>query len=1289
MVLTSGFTLGLPSYGAPSAVDYLLVGGGGSGASSPNIGSGGGGAGGFLSNTGYAVDTTSSYTVTIGAGGTGVNAGGGNNGVNSSLTNPAQQYSYQFIYTSPANYVATASSSTFNLSLGDWTIEGWFNNTTSNASSRYITFYPASGSPAYGLIGGGGNTFAINTFGSSNVLTSSVSTVLNVWTHVALVSSSGTITLYLNGVATGTSSNSWCPNQNTQILFGGQPAGQNYAYWYEGYISNIRIVMGTAVYTGAFTPPALAPLATSGSASAASYTSTTNVNITFPASNTKFLTAQSSTLVDNSLTNNIVGVTTPTNSTSPIGIVAIGGGTGGNYNGSAYNNAASGGSGGGAAWNGTDSTHPGSALQPTSVYGGLGYAGGNGGYYSGGGGGGAGGVGQTYPAGTYAGGGGAGGAGTSTTFVPNYSISFNGSSQYLTAPSSSAFALSGDFTVEGWIYLTAYPGGAAAAYLTDFRSGSSSNFVFGIYSQNTYTYQGGTQLIGSTTVTLNAWHHWAVVRAGSTVTTYLDGVSQGTISSSFSQAATSTVIGARYTGTQEYFTGYISNLRIVNGTALYTSRFAIPTPPLLAITNTSLLTAQSDTIVDNSTNAFTITATGSPPVSSSTIPTAYYGGGGGGGSSYGAGDPPNAPGGVGGGGTAGGYGGYGNTGDPGASNTGGGGGGSAYSSGYGGNGGSGVAIIRYPNSYTAATLYSGATYTNSGGYRIYTFTTSGSISWQPTLNVDYLVVAGGGGGGGNIGGGGGAGGLRTNTGFSVTLGTTYSVTVGSGGAAGYYFAGCSGAQADGGNGNDSVFSSITSTGGGGGGGNPYQQPQNGHAGGSGGGAASRIDIGGTSTGGAGNTPSTSPSQGNNGGSTASVNGSGGGGGAGAAGGAAAAGSSGAGGNGTASSITGSSITYAGGGGGGGLTGVTVGAGGAGGGGAGGGATNQTGTSGTANTGGGGGSGGGGAGASNSYGGTGGSGVVIVRNATSSTIAAVTTGSPTVTTSGGYTIYTFTSSGTIKWQPVVPLDYLVVAGGGTGAWASGGGGGGLLTGTGYIASPGTTYTVTVGAGGATAPAQGNNSVFDTITAIGGGTGTNGSVSANGGSGGGYSYYGGAGGKGVYPGSSYIDAPRQGYDGGTGIDSGGISFAGGGGGGAGGPGNYAVGTAPTGSGGAGGVGAISTIITAAQATTLGVGQVVSSNVYFAGGGGGTGAYSVGAGGYGGGGAGTNGPANAGAAHTGGGSSGSNTSSSPGGSGVVILRYLDSYAAATSTTGSPTIIVSGGYRIYTWTSSGSITF
>jgi hypothetical protein len=71
------------------------------------------------------------------------------------------------------------------------------------------------------------------------------------------------------------------------------------------------------------------------------------------------------------------------------------------------------------------------------------------------------------------------------------------------------------------------------------------------------------------------------------------------------------------------------------------------------------------------------------------------------------------------------------------------------------------------------------------------------------------------------------------------------------------------------------------------------------------------------------------------------------------------------------------------------------------------------------------------------------------------------------------------------------------------------------------------------------------------------------------------------------------------------------------------------------------------------------------------------------------------NSGTVNTGGGGGGVYTGSyaipsgSSGGSGIAIVRYADSYAAATSTTGSPSIVVSGGYRTYTWTGTGSITF
>jgi hypothetical protein len=247
-------------------------------------------------------------------------------------------------------------------------------------------------------------------------------------------------------------------------------------------------------------------------------------------------------------------------------------------------------------------------------------------------------------------------------------------------------------------------------------------------------------------------------------------------------------------------------------------------------------------------------------------------------------------------------------------------------------------------------------------------------------DVSYLVVAGGGGGGGSWGGGGGAGGFRTASGFSITSGTSYTVTVGAGGAV----------DTSGGN---SVFSTITSIGGGKGG----TGVGVGTAGGSGGGGAGN-ESGLSPAGGAG-----TAGQGNNGGAGSSgfYLPAGGGGGASQVGFGGQGGTSagGAGGAGTASSISGSSVTYAGGGGGSQYNG-SWGAGGAGGGGRGG-ANGAAAVNGTANT------GGGGGGAGNvTTSSVGGSGIVII----SYPGAQRGTGG-TVTSVGGNTIHTFTTSGT--------------------------------------------------------------------------------------------------------------------------------------------------------------------------------------------------------------------------------------------------------------------------------------
>jgi hypothetical protein len=271
--------------------------------------------------------------------------------------------------------------------------------------------------------------------------------------------------------------------------------------------------------------------------------------------------------------------------------------------------------------------------------------------------------------------------------------------------------------------------------------------------------------------------------------------------------------------------------------------------------------------------------------------------------------------------------------------------------------------------------------------------------------VEVLVVAGGGGGGvsSNGGGGGGAGGLIYNSAYQLTNATAITVTIGAGGVG-------SVGRGSGTNGSNSVFGSSTAIGGGRGGGhfnNGGSYSPN--SGGSGGGG-SYLTAGASATSGQGfaggsgafslGLPDPSDSGGGGGGaSEVGYNGQG------------NSGGGGAGGNGSSFTISGTSTVYAGGGAGATNDMNTRAVGGSGGGGGGGTPASKNGDNGTANTGGGGGGGNGGGGDS----GNGGSGIVIVRYPG---LPAATGG--TITYLNGYTIHTFTTSGTFTpylWNDV--------------------------------------------------------------------------------------------------------------------------------------------------------------------------------------------------------------------------------------------------------------------------------
>jgi hypothetical protein len=310
----------------------------------------------------------------------------------------------------------------------------------------------------------------------------------------------------------------------------------------------------------------------------------------------------------------------------------------------------------------------------------------------------------------------------------------------------------------------------------------------------------------------------------------------------------------------------------------------------------------------------------------------------------------------------------------------------------------------------------------------------------------------------------------------------------------------------------------------------------------------------------------------------------------------------------------------------------------------------------------------------------------------------------VPTSSLYSVYIYTSSGIFTPSFTGNVEILVVAGGGGGGMdiGGGGGGGGVISNASYAVTAGVPITVTVGAGGYGAPAggggyrtdgtgpqpgghqftvsatNGNNSVFGSLTAIGGG----------------------------YGGSSYFGyTPNNGYgnSGGSGGGASGYSDGNTGRGGSGTAGQGNAGGGSTGqyySGGGGGAGAAGGTGSGANGGTGVLNQILDIPYYWGGGGGGAGhSGSPGTGGAGGGGggaaynstgasagsginsgtAGGNGAGNSpgapggnGGQYTGGGGGGgthynNNNKGGEGGSGIVIVKHLASLGASSGGVGS----------------------
>ena len=212
--------------------------------------------------------------------------------------------------------------------------------------------------------------------------------------------------------------------------------------------------------------------------------------------------------------------------------------------------------------------------------------------------------------------------GSFNPYAKNWSVYFDGSS-YLLIPNSASYGTTrlnlssnSNFTIEGWAYFNSVSSGMLIAHeYTIWRIGVSSGTLQYSLSSNGSNYAGIASSVSMGTVVVGRWYHFALVRNGSTFTPYLNGIAgTPTISSASLYGGTNEGLTIGMGDTNNYFSGYLSNIRILKGTAAYTAPFTPSISPLPLVENTLLLTCVNSGFNELSTYNWSIIPKGKPAV---------------------------------------------------------------------------------------------------------------------------------------------------------------------------------------------------------------------------------------------------------------------------------------------------------------------------------------------------------------------------------------------------------------------------------------------------------------------------------------------------------------------------------------------------------------------------------------------------------------------------------------------------------------------------------------------------
>ena len=202
------------------------------------------------------------------------------------------------------------------------------------------------------------------------------------------------------------------------------------------------------------------------------------------------------------------------------------------------------------------------------------------------------------------------------TFSPyrhgGYSTYFDGNGDYIDVGSAIVpTAYDTDYTIEMWIYPTTT--GSREDIFNQYASSASGRMAININTDATISFfQNGLSPAEtkSSAISANNWYHLAVVNSSGTRSFYVNGSLIGTATGTVSMYSGNTEIGRLGDVASNYFTGYITDVRVVNGTAVYTGSFTPPTDHLTAVANTSLLTCHLPYITDGSSSPQSITVNG-------------------------------------------------------------------------------------------------------------------------------------------------------------------------------------------------------------------------------------------------------------------------------------------------------------------------------------------------------------------------------------------------------------------------------------------------------------------------------------------------------------------------------------------------------------------------------------------------------------------------------------------------------------------------------------------------------